>query len=229
MQNRLAVALAVLIVMFLCRVEPSPAVAGSTPKARVETGMASLYSNKLAGRKTACGRPYDPSRLTAAHRTLPMGTVVRVTNLSNGRSVLVRINDRGPFIKGRIIDLSYESAARLRMIRRGVIRARVETVSDRHGRAVSGTGFYVCCGESARRVEADVERVRRELGARLCDTLPPLHLVEERHPAGSGRAHVAVGPFLAFADAETAFEKIRRVRPEVSVRCFPLKGTGAQR
>ncbi len=229
MQNRVAVALATLLLIFLCRVDPLAAAAGTALKQQVQTGMASLYSNKLTGRKTACGQRYDPSRFTAAHRTLPMGTVVEVTNLSNGRIVLVRINDRGPFVKGRIIDLSYESAARLHMIRRGVVRVRVEPVSDRQGRAAAGTGFYVCCGQSAHRAAADVEFVRRSLGTRLCGTLPPLRLVEERRRTGSGYAHVAVGPFRAFAEAEAAFEKIRAVRPEAAVRCFPLDGAAARR
>jgi rare lipoprotein A len=93
-----------------------------------ETGLASWYGGKFHGRRTASGEVYDMYELTAAHRTLPFGTVVRVTRLENGRSVEVRITDRGPFIKGRIIDLSYAAAKRLDMIRDGVARVRLVVV-----------------------------------------------------------------------------------------------------
>ncbi len=91
------------------------------------TGMASYYGIE-GGRKTATGERYRPYGMTAAHKTLPLGTKVRVTNLSNGKSVVVRINDRGPFSKGRIIDCSKGAAAKLDFIGRGVTRVRVETV-----------------------------------------------------------------------------------------------------
>ncbi|HWV58556.1 MAG TPA: septal ring lytic transglycosylase RlpA family protein [Longimicrobiales bacterium] len=91
-----------------------------------EIGSASYYANSLAGRKTASGEPYRPEAMTAAHRTLPLGTRVRVTNLSNGRSVVVRVNDRGPFVSGRIIDLSRAAAEELGFIRKGHTRVRIE-------------------------------------------------------------------------------------------------------
>ncbi|NMC69457.1 MAG: septal ring lytic transglycosylase RlpA family protein, partial [Myxococcales bacterium] len=89
----------------------------------------SYYSDTLAGNPTASGEPYDPAALTAAHRTLPFGTRVRVTRLDDERSVEVRINDRGPFgRRDRIIDLSRAAAERLGMIRAGVIRVRIEVL-----------------------------------------------------------------------------------------------------
>ena len=92
-------------------------------------GRASYYSDRLAGNTTASGDVYRPRRLTAAHRTLPFGTMVRVTNLRNGRSVEVRINDRGPFgDRRRIIDLSRRAAEQLDMIRAGVVPVEVEIV-----------------------------------------------------------------------------------------------------
>jgi rare lipoprotein A len=92
---------------------------------RVETGLASWYGGKFHGRTTASGEVYDMYALTAAHKTLPFGTVVEVTNLENGRSLRVRINDRGPFVDGRIIDLSYAAAKRLDMVRDGVVRVKL--------------------------------------------------------------------------------------------------------
>jgi rare lipoprotein A len=76
-------------------------------------GIASFYGKEFHGKRTASGDVFDMHKLTAAHRKLPFGTRVRVTNLENGRSVVVRVNDRGPFVKGRIIDLSYEAARRI--------------------------------------------------------------------------------------------------------------------
>jgi rare lipoprotein A len=95
------------------------------------SGLASWYGQEYAGRLTANGEIFDPSRLTAAHRTLPFGTVVRVTNPKNGKSVDVRINDRGPFIANRIIDLSWAAAAALDMVKDGV--APVELAIVRTG------------------------------------------------------------------------------------------------
>lgn len=92
------------------------------------TGKASYYANKFHGRKTASGEIYHKDKLTAAHRSLPFGTRLKVTNLSNGREVVVRVNDRGPFIKGRIIDVSYAAARKLGMTHKGVVRVRVAQV-----------------------------------------------------------------------------------------------------
>lgn len=91
-----------------------------------ETGQASFYSDKFEGQKTASGELYRASKMTAAHRTLPFGTRVKVTNSSNNRSVIVTINDRGPFVKGRIIDLSKAAAKKLGFIDQGVTRVKVE-------------------------------------------------------------------------------------------------------
>ena len=90
-----------------------------------EVGIASYYGREHDGRRTASGEVFDMREMTAAHRTLPFGTRVRVTNLANGRQVTVRINDRGPFRRGRIIDLSYAAARKLGIVGRGVAKVRV--------------------------------------------------------------------------------------------------------
>ncbi len=104
---------------------PDP-VATEVTAPSVETGMASYYADKFQGRKTASGEVYDQNKMTAAHRTLPFGTRVRVTNLENDKSVTLRINDRGPFVEGRIIDVSYRAAQELDFVRAGLVRVRVE-------------------------------------------------------------------------------------------------------
>ncbi|HET9253294.1 MAG TPA: septal ring lytic transglycosylase RlpA family protein [Candidatus Eisenbacteria bacterium] len=93
----------------------------------VEEGIAAYYATAFHGRRTASGSVYDERDLTAAHRTLPFGTRVRVTHLENRKEVVVTINDRGPFTKGRVIDLSREAAKRLDLIRDGIARVRLES------------------------------------------------------------------------------------------------------
>jgi rare lipoprotein A len=93
-------------------------------------GIASWYGPKFAGRKTASGEIFDPSQLTAAHKTLPFGSLVEVTNLTNNMSVIVRINDRGPFMPGRVIDLSRAAAERIEMIGAGTAQVQLEVLSS---------------------------------------------------------------------------------------------------
>jgi rare lipoprotein A len=92
--------------------------------------MASWYGKELAGHKTASGERFDPSKLTAAHRTLRFGTMVRVTRVKTGQSVVVRINDRGPFSKNRIIDLSEAAARQLDMISAGTSKVQLEILHE---------------------------------------------------------------------------------------------------
>jgi len=93
-------------------------------------GMASYYGNELAGNRTASGERFDPGQLTAAHRSLPFGSLVRVTNTSNGNSVVVRINDRGPFAHGRVIDVSTAAAREIGMHRSGTARVKLALLTD---------------------------------------------------------------------------------------------------
>ena len=94
------------------------------------TGHASYYGRRFHGRRTANGERFDMRAMTAPHKTLPFGSMVRVTNTSNGRSVIVRINDRGPFIKGRTIDLSRAAAERIGLVKRGVGEVRIELLAS---------------------------------------------------------------------------------------------------
>ena len=102
----------------------------AAPVLAVLTGVAAYYSDSLAGRPTASGEPYNPSDFTAAHRTLPFGTILRVTPSTGGPNVHVRVTDRGPFGEARrIIDLSRAAAERLGMMQTGVIPVRVEVLA----------------------------------------------------------------------------------------------------
>ena len=120
----LAAALCVVLVLAACR-------SGTRDRVRVgwtERGEASWYGHPFHGQRTASGERYDMHMMTAAHRELPMGTVVEVTNLQNDRRVQVRINDRGPHVKERVIDLSYAAARELQFIDQGTTRVRLEVL-----------------------------------------------------------------------------------------------------
>jgi rare lipoprotein A (peptidoglycan hydrolase) len=108
------------------RGEPTP-VTSESPMA---AGEASYYGSELAGNRTASGEVFDPKKLTAAHRTLPLGSEVRVTNPRNGKSVIVRINDRGPFHGNRVIDLSTAAARTIGLIRSGTGRVNLALMLD---------------------------------------------------------------------------------------------------
>ena len=202
MLNRLVpVALAGVLWCGLCAPALSAAAGAAhragTP-ARQSTGKASYYSDKLHNKKTANGERYDKTALTAAHRTLPMGTVVRVTNLHNGRQALFRINDRGPVKKSRIIDVSREGAARLDMLRRGVANVRLEVLSDRRGRCRPEHAFYVSvpAGDS-----------RTAGGGALPAGAKRFAL---RKASGAASRFAGFGPFSSYREAERIWDRVSR-------------------
>jgi rare lipoprotein A len=104
----------------------------------VQVGTASWYGADFHGRRTASGERFDQRAFTAASRSFPIGSHVHVTNLANGRSVVVRVNDRGPFARGRVIDVSHAAAVALGMVARGTARVRVEAIDDGSSRSVTG-------------------------------------------------------------------------------------------
>lgn len=93
-----------------------------------EEGYASYYSYEFHGKKTANGEIFDKDKPSAAHRTLPLGTIARITNLKNGKSIILKINDRGPFKSGRILDVSYAAAVQLDFVNEGVTKVRIEVL-----------------------------------------------------------------------------------------------------
>src|SRR5258706_11454374 len=134
--DRIRVELLPVLVMSImvagaCAERKAPSTSpASIERHHAETGQASWYGKAHQGQRTASGERFDMRALTAAHRTLPFGTIVRVTNLGNSRSVNVRINDRGPFRRDRVIDLSYEAARKLGIAARGTALVTL-TVIDR--------------------------------------------------------------------------------------------------
>ncbi len=104
----------------------------SRPSA-AQVGMASWYGRSHAGRPTANGERFNPGAMTCAHRTLPLGSVVTVTNIATGTNVTCRVNDRGPYVRGRILDLSEQAAMRLGVGEQGLMRVRIEIIGDETG------------------------------------------------------------------------------------------------
>ena len=124
MFNKILTAVIVAILISLPMSASARVKQGYTQK-----GVASYYHDSLHGRKTASGEVYNKRILSAAHKSLPLGTKVRVTKASSGKSIVVKINDRGPFVKGRIIDLSRRAARRLGIIGSGVAKVEVEVLN----------------------------------------------------------------------------------------------------
>ena len=127
---------------------PSQAGAVTTPGTPAHIGEASWYGPGFQGKKTASGEIFDDSKLTAAHKTIPLGSKAKVTNLTNGKTVEVKINDRGPFIDGRVVDLSQAAAEALGMIDRGTARVQIDLLPDR-GRSENAPTMTI--DESSRR------------------------------------------------------------------------------
>ncbi|MFZ2055427.1 MAG: septal ring lytic transglycosylase RlpA family protein [Candidatus Aminicenantales bacterium] len=123
------------------------------PGGAVQTGVASWYGEEFHGKKTSNREIYDMNDLTAAHNTLPFGSMVMVTNLDNGKSVVVRINDRGPFVKNRVIDLSFAAARAIDMIGTGTAPVRIEVLSD-VSPPLAPLRFYVQAGSFIHRKNA---------------------------------------------------------------------------
>jgi rare lipoprotein A len=172
-----------------------------TPDGYVERGVASWYGPGFHGVSTSMGEPYDMYAMTAAHKTLPIPCYARVTNLVNGRSVVVRINDRGPFVANRLIDLSYSAAAKLDMLRNGtaMVEVRVITPDSPQNQALTRATetppptLYVQAGAFALPANAKGLLLRlQQAGLTNVFVLPPL--------PGSRLYRVRVGPVSSVAE-----------------------------
>ena len=175
------------------RTGPGTSVPRSVEPGYTEVGYASWYGDPYHGRRAANGEIYDKNQLTAAHLTLPFGTMTKVTNLENDRSVVVRITDRGPFVKGRIIDLSQAAASRVALIGPGTALVRLEVLSA--GPNSDNGSFAVQVG--AFRDRSNAERLREQLQARYGNA------VVENYASTQGLLYrVRVGPKRSLAEAQ---------------------------
>ncbi|MHB1175535.1 MAG: septal ring lytic transglycosylase RlpA family protein [Sulfuriferula sp.] len=183
-----------------------------TNKGYKAEGLASWYGRRFNGKPTASGEPYNMYAMTAAHPTLPLPSYARVTSLTTGKSVVVRINDRGPFHKGRIIDLSYTAAHKLGIVQGGSGRVAVESITPgeiaREHDAGTESGTYLQLGSFSRRANAEklLARATTQLDAKSND------LVIFDH---DDRYRVALGPY---ADADSADEAARDVQQRMNLK-----------
>jgi rare lipoprotein A len=178
-----------------------------------ERGIASWYGRKFQGRRTSSGERYDMHLATAAHRSLPLPTYAEVTNLRNGRKVIVKINDRGPFHAGRIIDLSYGAAVRLGVDKTGTAPVDVRAIDvkqRRHAAVKVADGTFLQVGAFSKRARAE-----RLAGKMMAAQLKPVSVLKSR-----GLYKVWIGPYASEAEiaastrrvVELGFERPHRVR-----------------
>ena len=172
----------------------------STSTGHVERGTASWYGTKFHGRRTSSGEPYDMYAMTAAHKTLPLPTYVEVTNLRNGRKVIVKVNDRGPFVGNRIIDLSYAAASRLGILADGTGQVEIRAIDPR----ASGN-------------------VTAEAPAREGINLSPISTATAAQSATNPTLYLQVGAFSSRGNAERLRSELERAAPG-QVRISALAG-----
>jgi len=166
-------------------------------------GKASWYGTTAHGKQTANGEIYSRYALTAAHKSLPFGTIVRVHNLQNGKHVLVRINDRGPFVQGRVVDVSFKAAQILEMVHTGVVPVHLEIISSRKGELINSKNtFYVHISDTQGALKARGKAA--ELSKRLGLSVKTLF-----RPDGPDKSFaLCLGPFEGFQEAHRLFMEL---------------------
>ena len=182
-----------------------------------ETGLASWYGRRFNGKKTASGERYDMYAMSAAHRTLPLPSYARVTSLDNGKSVVVRVNDRGPFHSKRIIDLSYTAAHKLGIIGSGSGRVEVESITPADvaskDDAPETPGTYLQLGSFSSRHNA--EKALARVATQLERSNPQLVIL-----AQNDRYRVALGPY---ADSDSADAAAREIQQRLKLKPVRLE------
>lgn len=213
----LALAAGVALALAGCATAPPPKgsyrVLGTTytPLARAdgytETGLASWYGAELHGKHTSNGEPYDMYARTCAHKLLPLGTVVSITNLENGLSTVARVNDRGPFVDERVVDLSYTLACDLGIAEKGTARVRVDALSGPDGAAPPGPvlGGPFAWQVGAFTVAASAQGLAETLRADFSDVT-----VEPFQRGDASFQRVRVGNYPTTAEAQAARRSLER-------------------
>ncbi len=214
MNNRIVLLLLILPVVFSCArkgvdstmpPEDGYPSGGYVEEGYTQVGIASWYGIEEHNRYAANGERFSKHALTAAHKSLPMGTVVRVTNLENGRDVVVKINDRGPFVRGRIIDLSHAAAKSIGMVQDGTVKVKVEVVSTTSTRdtGIFDALYTIQVGSFSDQGNAAV--LKRKLDTDYDDVR-----VESIQVRGDNYYRVRVGRYSDKKDAEKTASKLRR-------------------
>lgn len=178
---------------------PAPRSAAPPPfTGRTEIGSASWYGQPFHGKKTSSGEIYDMNKLTAAHRTAPFGTNVRVTNLDNGKQVIVTVTDRGPFVRGRILDVSKKAAEDLGMMGNGTAKVKLEFLD---GRPIDNGDIYIQIASFQAQTNATVYILE------VKDKIPSL---SPRIYSENGFFRVRTGPYSSEQNAQTDMDSLKR-------------------
>ena len=174
-----------------------------------QSGVASWYGPWHHGKSTATGEAFDMFAMTAAHRTLPLGTLVKVEHKATGKSVIVRINDRGPYSKNRIIDLSFAAADSLGLSETGVSRVTLQIVGDSEGHPLlSSQAFFVKLAETQVSSDAVAQQLRRLIRLGLYDAASLLHTRD---------GLMAIGPYASFQESQDALVRVATTHPGASI------------
>ena len=198
--------MSVLLLLLSLTIIPADALAA---KAFRQTGTASWYGAWHHGKVTANGEAYDMFAMTAAHKTIPLGSIVKVTRKDTGKSIVVRINDRGPYKKRRIIDLSYAAAKSLAMKRKGVTRVTIEVVGDRNGLLLSERqDFFVHLKDESPTKAAIQHQLGRLIRLGIHNAASLLHVQE---------SVMALGPFRTFEEAQSALIRVATTHPGANI------------
>lgn len=184
--------------------EQKPSTPGYTIEGSTQVGLASWYGLEEHNNYAASGERFSKHDYTAAHKTLPMGTVVRVTNLENGRDVIVKINDRGPFIGDRIIDLSHAPAQSIDMVQKGVVKVKVEVVSSPSTKTSNYFTPEYTVQVASYSNSASAKNTKRALDRGYNDVR-----VETVNIKGNKYFRVRVGRYNSKKDAQNAAKKLR--------------------
>ena len=210
----------IFVLMLICLWGAGPPAAALAAQDEPFRGKASWYGTTAHGKQTANGEIFNRYAMMAAHKTLPFGTVVRVFNLRNNRHVLVRINDRGPFAKGRIVDVSMRAAEHLKMKRAGVVTVAIEAVSNAKGEPLNPeSSFYLHIADE--KILYKALSLSSQLQQRLNQPTRTLFSVQDVHPTHA----VCLGPYDTFTDAELVLQEIEKKKiPSRGIIEAPTKG-----
>jgi len=197
-----------------------------------EVGFASFYHDYFSGKATASGERYDPNKLTAAHKSLPIGTLIKVTNLDNDKSVIVRVNDRGPYVRGRILDLSRSAAAQLGIIASGfgkvsyeIIENKVVEVRDTFVEELPDEKFYmvnavdssVKLGYGVKMGSFDDPKLAFVVSKELRTKYNATAYIQTVKLMKGSIYRIFVGNFASQADAEQLKETLKKYSPDCVV------------
>ena len=179
----------------------------SSSKGFTQRGTASWYGNKFHGNKTSNGEIYDMYAMTAAHKTLPLPTYVRVTNLDNNRSIIVRVNDRGPFAKGRIIDLSYVAARKLDMVKTGTAPVEIVALDGSSTNLAAGKGTVVI-----QVVALSSQDRAREVAQNIANQLDVNVTISEIRTSRGLLYRVRLGPYKKQQDVDYWLSRLAQIQ-----------------